>query len=150
MSQASRLTLRVMKRVKKTVDEGSNEQAKVALNELEAAVGEEMKNETALNSQEMTDCTSLVKQTITRLETIICPFCGGWGHNLKQCGTYATLKKQGDVIPGFKAAWGKMKSSYLTSKFEAVVPNSLSRKRGRKEAMKSIKKYGEKYTDFTE
>ncbi len=65
------------------------------------------------------DCISsamtTVKGMIKAKEEVLCGFCKGWGHIPKQCSTLRSMNKATRDTPSLRAAWGNMKSNYLSS-----------------------------------
>lgn len=41
--------------------------------------------------------------------------CTGYGHHVKQCGTYRSMNRYATGTKTLKSAWGTVKGTYITS-----------------------------------
>lgn len=77
-----------------------------------------------------------IEGIIAAKEEITCEMCLGWGHKARVCATLKAINKMVKDTPTLKAAWGSIKSKYLTSAAEGMVLAGHKRRRERKHDLK--------------
>ena len=81
----------------------------------------------------------MVKNYMETLKTVVCQFCGGWGHIPKKCPTLKSIEKTAKTSPGLNIAWGRYKSDKkLEGIDDAVEAKICGKKRQRVDAVEKM------------
>lgn len=115
------------------------------LYQLVAQEGSTLENEMSQHAaSSMNGAMDTVRGMIKAKEEILCNLCKGWGHQPKACATLKSMNKATKDTPSLRAAWGSIKSSYLSS---VATELTLEAAKGRK---KRQLKWNSKQAKFDE